>query len=87
MIRIRAARAVKAVEPIVGPSKSPKGQLKGKKQAAKGKSREVWVVDNIRTLDEGAMHRRHIATWIVEKKVEIEMLWKEIEGLEEMLEE
>ena len=56
---------------------------KGKK-----KSKSVREVEEVRELDdEGAMHRRRIATRIVEKKVEIEMLWKEIEGLEEMLEE
>ena len=88
VIRIRPSRAVRAIEPVAGPSKSPRGKSKEKKRAAKGKSREVWVVEEMGRPDEDeAMRRQHIATQIVEKKVEIEMLWKEIEGLEEMLEE
>ena len=78
---------MKPIEPIPGPSKSPRTKSK---EGLKGKKRgnlvqEVKEVGGMN--DEGAMHCRHIATRIVEKKVEIEMLWKEIEALEEMLEE
>ena len=78
---------MKPIEPIAGPSKSPRTKLKeGSKGKKRGNSvREVEEVGGMN--DEGAMHRQCIATRIVEKKVEIEMLWKEIEALEEMLEE
>jgi hypothetical protein len=87
VIRIRRSRAVKDIEPIAGPSKSPRAKSRevsrGKRRAKSARE----VEEGGRSDEEGAMHRRRIATRIIEKKVEIEMLWKEIEGLEEMLEE
>ena len=78
---------VKAIEPITGPSKSPKIKLK-ETSRGKRKAKLVCEVKDFGPMDEeGAMCRRHIAMQIIDKKVEIEMLWKEIKGLEEMLEE
>ena len=80
-------RAVRAVDPIAGPSKLPRGKSK---EVSKGK-KKAKSVREFRGLgetdDEGAMRCRRIAMRIVEKKVEVEMLWKEIEALEGMLEE
>ena len=79
-------RSVKAVKPIAGPSKSPRPRSKeGKKGKKMSSNREV---EEFRPMDEEEfMHRRRIVERIIDKKVEIEMIWKEIEALEEMLEE
>ena len=78
---------MKAIEPVAGPSKSLRAKSKeGSKGGKKAKSNRE--VEEVRWVEEQeAMRCRCIATWIMEKKVEIEMLWKEIEGLEEMLED
>ena len=60
------------------------------KEVSKGKkkAKSVWEVEGVREMDdEGVMCHQHITMRIVEKKVEIDMLWKEIEALEELLEE
>ena len=80
-------RSVKAVEPVAGPSKSPRLRLK---DALKGKrkTKPTHEVDEFGPDDEERfMCHRRIVGRIVDKKVEIKMLWKEIEVLEGMLEE
>ena len=80
-------RSVKAVEPIAGPSKSLRQRSKEGKKGKK-KTTSNQEVEEFRPMDEEEfMRRRRIVERIVDKKVEIEMLWKEIEALEEMLEE
>ena len=87
VVRIRPMRSIKAVEPVAGPSKSPKQRSKEGKKGKK-KTSSNREVEESRPMDEDEfMCRRCIVERIVNKKVEIEMLWKEIEALEEMLEE
>ena len=78
---------MKAIEPITGPSKSPKTKSR-ETSRGKRKAKPICEVEDIGPMDEEEfMRHQRIVERIVDKQVEIEMLWKEIEALEGMLEE
>ena len=77
---------------VAGPSKSSKESSKGKKRATKakgkGKGKEVPAFEEDEAADEEwAMRRRRIAAKLAEKKVDLEIICREIEALEMMMEE
>ena len=83
---------VEQVEDVTGPSRISKESSKGKKWVTKGKGKgkgkEVPAFEEDEGIDgEWVMRRRCITAKLAEKKVDLEILCREIEVLEAMIEE
>jgi hypothetical protein len=86
-LRIRVVGPTDDDKRVAGPSKPSKAE---KKRASKGKGKvsEVRASEGVEgSEEERAICRAHIAATIARKRVEIEMNFREIEVLEELLEE
>jgi hypothetical protein len=71
---------------VVGPSTLPEDMPKETKRATKAKSKgkakakEIWAVEEVEDVDEETvMCCRHILMRLMEEKIEVEILWKEID--------
>jgi hypothetical protein len=71
------------------PEDTPKERKRATKAKSKGKAKakELRTVEEVEDVDEGMVMRRRIMTHLMEKKIEVEILWKEIEALGAMLDE
>jgi hypothetical protein len=95
-LRIRLPRSVEAVEPIAESSKAveEREQEKRKERKSKGKGKgkervkevEEEVEEKVEDLDERAARRVRLLEVLARKKVDLEILIYEIEGIEKMLE-
>jgi hypothetical protein len=88
VIRIRPVKAIEPMGNVAGPSRPSEDKAKGSKGKGKGKAKEVREDEDYEGMDEGAaMRRRHIAARLAQKRVDLEMLLDEIEGLEGLMAE
>jgi hypothetical protein len=88
--QLRVVGLVEAEEMVAGPSTLPEHTPKETKRTmkAKAKAKQVRADEEVEEVDEEmVMQRRRIVARLMEKKIEVEMLWKEIEALQAMLEE
>jgi hypothetical protein len=79
--RLQVVGPVEVGEMVVGPLKLPKDMPKEKRHVTKGKGKgkDVWAAKEAEEVDEEmAMCRQCILMKLMEKKIEVEILWKEI---------
>jgi hypothetical protein len=86
--------SVDVIEPIAEPSRAVEARAKRERKAkgkgkGKEKSKEIEVrevEDEVEDLDEHAARRMRLMEILARKKVDLEVLVYEIEGIEKMLE-